>query len=164
MTRLYVIPMELKQANAFVYNFHRHHKPVQGHRFSIGCMDEMSVVRGVCIVGRPVARNTNAHDVLEVTRLCTDGTKNACSFLYSAAARIGKAMGYKKIQTFILDSETGSSLLASGWHFELKTPGGQWIHTDGKPRRTDQPVCAKQRFGKALVNESLRTAAQEDKR
>ena len=43
-------------------------------------------------------------EVVEVTRLCTDGTKNACSFLYGAAARIAKEMGYKQIQTYILES------------------------------------------------------------
>jgi hypothetical protein len=151
MTRLRIVPIELKEANAFVFNFHRHHKPTQGHRFSIGCIGEDGVVHGVCIVGRPVARNTNLKEVLEVTRLCTDGTSNACSFLYSAAARIGKAMGYKKIQTFILDSEIGTSLMASGWKYEIMTNGGQWIHTDGNPRRTDQPICEKQRWGKCLI-------------
>lgn len=148
--RLKVVPMELKDANEFVDRLHRHHKHVQGHRFSIGCIDETNVVRGVAIVGRPVARKVNQRQVLEVTRLCTDGTQNACSFLYSAAARIGKAMGYQKIQTYILENETGSSLLASGWSFESITEGHPWCHTDGKPRANDHPLCNKQRFGKLL--------------
>ena len=146
MTRLQVIPLELKDANAFVGMYHRHHKSVQGHRFSIGAIDEHFKVRGVAIVGRPVARKINPHFVLEVTRLCTDGTPNACSFLYSASARIGKALGYKKIQTYILESETGSSLLAANWKYSGTTEGHAWKHTDGKPRSNDHPLCDKQRW------------------
>lgn len=101
-------------------------------------------------MGRPVSRGVDPKTTLEVTRLVTDGTKNACSILYSAAARIGREMGYQKIQTYILDSELGTSLTASGWSFEDMTAGGQWRHTDGKPRRTDQPNVKKQRWSKAL--------------
>jgi hypothetical protein len=146
MTRLSVIPMELKDANAFVDKFHRHHHHVQGHRFSIGCIDEIGEIHGVAIVGRPVARKVNPKTVLEVTRLCTDGTKNACSFLYSASARVGKALGYGKIQTYILETEPGSSLLAANWHFGSMVIGSAWRHTDGKPRANDHPLCDKQRW------------------
>ena len=144
-----IVPVELKEANAFISLLHRHHKPVQGHRFSIGVQKEGKLV-GVACVGRPVARLTNSKEVLEVTRLCTDGTKNACSSLYSAAARIGKEMGYKKIQTFILEEEPGASLKASGWVYDGWSQGGQWKHTDGKERRTDQPTCPKHRYAKKL--------------
>lgn len=144
-----IVPVELKEANQFILSLHRHHKPVQGHRFSIGVEKEGKLV-GVACIGRPVARLTNQKEVLEVTRLCTDGTRNACSALYSAAARIGKEMGYKKIQTFILDEEPGVSLKASGWEYDGWSQGGQWKHTDGKPRRTDQPICPKHRYAKKL--------------
>jgi len=146
---LKVVPVELKEANAFIAELHRHHKPVQGHRFSIGAQKDGKLV-GVACIGRPVARLTPAKEVLEVTRLCTDGTKNACSILYAAAARVGKEMGYKKIQTFILETELGASLKASGWVHDGTSPGGQWKHTDGKPRRTDQPTCPKHRYVRKL--------------
>jgi hypothetical protein len=144
-----IVPIELKEANAFIESLHRHHKPVQGHRFSIGVTKDGALV-GVATVGRPVARLTPAKEVLEVTRLCTDGTKNACSALYSAAARVGKELGYKKIQSFILDIENGASLKASGWVLESISSGGQWKHTDGKKRRTDQPTCQKHKYAKIL--------------
>jgi hypothetical protein len=143
-------PIELKDANAFIATYHRHHKPVQGHRFSISVWDNEQLV-GVAIVGRPVARlGGNPLEVLEVTRLCTNGTKNACSMLYSAAARVGKELGYKRIQTYILASEPGISLKATGWTDEGEAGGGQWKHTDGKPRRTDQPTEKKRRWAKSL--------------
>ncbi len=143
-------PIELRDANAFIEKNHRHHKRVQGHRFSLSAWHE-GELRGVVCVGRPVARlGGHPTEVLEVTRLCTDGTKNACSALYAAAARAGKEMGYKRIQTYILASEEGTSLKASGWTCEGEAGGGQWKHTDGKPRRTDQPTERKARWARVL--------------
>jgi len=149
---LKIVPLELSDANALVSRWHRHHKPAQGHRFSVGCYDTTkNELVGAVIVGRPVARLVNYRETLEVVRLVTDGTKNACSILYAAAARVGREMGYSKIQTYILDSETGVSLKASGWYLDKELAGGgQWKHTDGKPRRTDQPVSIKQRWAKDL--------------
>ena len=152
--KLVVRPVELREANAYIGQHHRHHKPVQGHRFSLGCFDGSELV-GVAVVGRPVARlGGKPSEVLEVTRLCTNGTWNACSKLYSAAARAGKELGYKRIQTYLLESELGASLKASGWECEGVCGGGQWKHTDGKPRRTDQPTCKKTKWAKVLNKES----------
>lgn len=97
-------PMTLKEANAYVEQHHRHHGPVVGHKFSIGLSDGEKIV-GVAIVGRPVARHLDDGWTLEVNRLCTDGTRNACSMLYSAAWRAARAMGYKRLVTYILDTE-----------------------------------------------------------
>lgn len=102
-------------------------------------------------MGRPVARLAGSpRAVAEVTRLVTDGTPNACSMLYAAAARAAKALGFERIQTYILDDEPGVSLRASGWVYEGPAGGGQWHHTDGKPRRTDQPTTAKGRWALTL--------------
>lgn len=89
-------PISLRDANEYVRKYHRHHKPVAGHKFSIGCEADGELV-GVIIVGRPVSRYLDDGFTLEVTRLCTNGAKNACSFLYGAAARAAAAMGYKRI-------------------------------------------------------------------
>jgi hypothetical protein len=149
--RYFVIPLELAEANALVAQWHRHHQPSQGHRFSLGAIDADGILHGAAIVGRPVARLAGSpRDVLEVVRLVTDGTENCCSILYAAAARAGAAMGYRRIQTYVLDSEPGTSLRAAGWVNEGEAGGGQWKHTDGKPRRTDQPTETKRRWAKAL--------------
>ena len=105
---------------------------------------------GAAIVGRPVARLVNWRTTVEVVRLVSDGTKNACSILYAASARVAKELGYEKIQTYILDTETGVSLLASGWHCEaISTGGGNGWHS--RPgRRDDQPKNTKQRWVKIL--------------
>ncbi len=147
-------PCELKDANAYIEQHHRHHKRVQGHRFSLSAWVGGRIV-GVATVGRPVARNGGLpSEVLEVTRLCTDGTPNACSALYAAAGRVGREMGYRRIQTYILAEEPGVSLRAAGWIDEGDAGGGQWKHTDGKPRRTDQPTGLKRRWAKELSSAS----------
>ena len=129
---LEVVPMTLKEANAFVEQNHRHHGPVVGHKFSIGLSDGDKIV-GVAIVGRPVARHLDDGWTLEVNRLCTTGEKNVCSMLYAAAARAAKAMGYRKIITYTLDTEPGTSLRAAGWKCIGQAGGLRWT---GKRRPT----------------------------
>lgn len=105
--------IELAEANAFVEQHHRHHKPVVGHIYSLGAVLGDKIV-GVSIVGRPVARMRDDGETAEVVRLCTDGTRNACSFLYGASARAAFALGFKRIGTYILATEPGKSLTAAG--------------------------------------------------
>jgi len=151
VSRLRVVPVELREANALVDRLHRHHRHVQGHRFSVGVELDGELV-GAAIIGRPVARNTPPKEVLEVTRLVTDGTPHACSLLYAAAARAGKALGYRRIQTFILENEPGTSLRAAGWSFDGTTPGLPWKHTNPPgPRRQDAKTLGpKQRWVRDL--------------
>ena len=65
-------------------------------------------------------------DICEINRLCIRGGENACSMLYGACSRIAKAMGYKKIITYILQSESGVSLKASNFRWEGKAGGTHW--------------------------------------
>jgi len=144
-----IVPIGLKKANEIVLQWHRHHKSSVGHKFSIGLIKDDAYV-GIAICVRPVARASDDGLTLEVARLCTDGTPNACSKLYSACARIAKEMGYTKIQTYILQSEPGTSLKASGWIMEAVTNGGQWKRNDGVINRTDQPTEPKKRWVRFL--------------
>ena len=134
-----ICPISLAEANAFVEEHHRHHKPVVGHKFSIGCTDGEKIV-GVAIVGRPVARYLDDGWTLEVNRCCTDGTRNACSILYAAAWRAARAMGYHKLITCILDTEPGTSLTAAGWKCVGQAGGLRWT---GK-RRPEVDLCPAQ--------------------
>ena len=145
---LKVIPISLKDANAFVAEHHRHHKPVVGHKFSIGCALDGRLV-GVAIVGRPVSRHLDDGLTLEVNRLCTTGEKNACSMLYTAAARAARAMGYQKIITYTLDTEPGISLRAAGWSCVGKAGGKRWTGKR-KPDMDLYPPQMKLRYEKVL--------------
>lgn len=138
------IPLSLAEANTFVKQFHRHHKPVVGHKFSLGAVQDGKIV-GVAIVGRPVARRLDDGMTLEVTRLCTDGTRNACSFLYGACAKAAFSLGYKRIGTYILASESGVSLSAAGWRLVGGTPGKSWS-VPSRPRVDTHPLEPKLRF------------------
>ena len=152
--------MTLAQANDLVARWHRHHKPETGHRFSIGAITSDERFIGAAIVGRPKAHMTPQYEVAEVTRLVTDGTKNAPSMLYAAAARAAKAMGFWKIQTFILESEPGISLDAAGWEFDGWSDGGDWNRPSRGGRRTDQPQDRKKRYVK-LLNRPTSVALKE---
>jgi hypothetical protein len=136
--------MSLKEANDFVAELHRHHKPVVGHKFSIGAVKDGKLV-GVAIIGRPVARMLDNGLTLEVTRLCTDGTRNACSFLYGAAARAAFALGYKRIGTYTLPDEGGASLRASGWKLLGEKGGGTWNRA-ARARTDKHPTVPKLRW------------------
>lgn len=146
---LRIVPLTLKQANIMVSQYHRHHAPAVGCRWSIGVELNGKLV-GAAICGRPNARMTPQYSVLEVNRLVTDGTKNACSILYAACARIAREMGFEEIQTAILESEPGTSLLAADWDFLRFSEGGDWNRPSRGGRRTDQPQCGKQIWGKHL--------------
>lgn len=147
---LYRRPLTLRQANALVTSWHRHHKPARGQRFAIGATDGHDQLVGAAISGRPVSRELDQDLVCEVLRLVTDGHKNACSFLYAASARTAKEWGFAYIQTYILASEPGTSLRAAGWTFGGLTKGGDWNCTVRTNRRTDQPQEPKQRWYKIL--------------
>jgi hypothetical protein len=135
--KLQLAPISFDEAAAFVREHHRHHTPSVGHKFSLAArLGEETV--GVAIIGRPVARGRDDGMTLEVTRLCTDGTKNACSFLYGAAARAAFALGYKRIGTYILKREPGTSLAAAGWKLIGEVRGRSWstpsrLRTDKHP-------------------------------
>jgi hypothetical protein len=143
--RLQVVPSELAEANAFVEQHHRHHRPVIGHKFSIAVADEGGAVRGVAIIGRPVARMLDDGWTLEVLRLATDGCKNACSALYAAAWRTVREMGFRKLVTYILDTEPGTSLRAAGWKCVGEAGGGSWSRAN-RPRVDKHPTQSKLRF------------------
>ena len=149
---LSVKPLTLKAANAAVDKLHRHHKKVRGHKFSLGAFNKNGDLVGVVIVGRPVARLTCQKTIAEVTRLATDGTPNACSFLYARAARVAKEMGYESIQTFILECEPGTSLKASGWEDEgiNRQDGKGWNNRQGRLPIDGLKSMAKRRWRKSL--------------
>lgn len=133
--RLHHQRIEFSEAASFVSAHHRHHTPPAGHLFSIAAY-EGGRLCGVVMVGRPVARHRQDGVTAEVTRLCTDGTKDACSFLYGCAARAAIALGYARLGTYTLKSEGGSSLRGAGWRVVAEVRGRSW-DTPAR-RRTDK--------------------------
>lgn len=135
-------PLNFDEAKRFVELHHSHHRPPVSHKFSIGVNDGEKVV-GVIIVGRPVARNSDDGYTAEVTRCCVAGNvKNAASMLYAAAWRAARAMGYKRMVTYTLVEEAGTSIVAAGWKPLYQTRGGSWSR-EGRPRVDTHPLGQK---------------------
>ena len=142
-----IIPVTFKQACEFINQYHRHHKATVGCKFCIG-VAESGVMHGVAVCGRPVSRYLDDGRTLEINRLCTDGTRNACSMLYGACCRVAKAMGYKEVITYILETEDGASLKASNFTCEGKAGGTHW--TGERDRGQDIPQLFKQKWTRRL--------------
>lgn len=147
--------VELADANEFVARHHRHHDPEVGHRFSLGVGDGAGL-RGVAICGRPKAGHSiDQRAVLEVLRVATDGTRNACSWLYARAAQVATTLGFRAVLTYTLTSESGASLRACGWWPEVladrdadwryDSRGGQFV-LDVLPPKRGQALGAKVRW------------------
>lgn len=132
-----VVPLSLAEARRFVADHHRHNEPPRGHKWSIGLRDG-DELRGVVIASRPVARASDDGLTLELIRLTTVGDRNACSRLYGAACRAAAAMGYRRVLTYTLEDEPGTSLLASGFRRDGTTAGGAWAPMEGLVRSADK--------------------------
>lgn len=130
--KLVIVPIDFDEANRFVERQHRHSVPTQGHKFSVGCAVGDRIV-GVGMVGRPVSKGLQDGWTLEALRVCTDGTPNACSKLYATCWRACRAMGYRKMITYTLKTEPGSSLLAAGFRIVGEVKARSW-DTPTRPR------------------------------
>ena len=140
-------PITFRQASDFINKYHRHHKATVGHTFSIGLCDAAQLV-GCAVCGSPVSSHLDDGVTCEINRLCTDGTKNACSKLYGACCRIAKEMGYERIITYILESENGASLKASNFVCDGVAGGTHW--TGERNKGQNIPNEMKTRWSKLL--------------
>ena len=141
-----VVPTTLREASEFIREHHRHHRPPRGCVAVLAVAVE-DIVVGVAVVGRPVARGLQDGYTAEVTRVATDGTRNACSMLYGAAWRAVRALGYLKLVTYTLPEEGGASLRGAGWQCLGKAGGGSWS-SKARPRVDLHPLQVKMRWEK----------------
>jgi hypothetical protein len=137
---LRIVPVNLEAANDFVRKLHRHNKPVVGYKFAVGVECVAGQLRGVAIVGRPVAPRLDDGKAAEITRLCTDGTRNAASMLYGAARRAARALGHDPIYTYTLPEEGGASLRAAGFRIDKEEAGGPAKAWHNRPGRKVEAV------------------------
>lgn len=144
MGKLEVVPITFAEAREFVKRHHRHHDPPVSHKLSVGVAMAGTIV-GVAIAGRPVSRRQDDGWTLEVYRVATDGTRNACSILYGALRRAGSALGYKRFLTYTLDTEPGSSIKGAGWELTGTTPGKSWS-VPSRPRVDTHPLQMRLRW------------------
>ena len=122
---LSLVPCSVQDAREYVRQQHRHHAPPVSGLFAVACAKDDAIC-GVAIVGRPVARMLQDGWTAEVTRLATDGSKDACSLLYGACWRAARALGYRRLVTYTLATEPGTSLRAAGWREVGRVEGRSW--------------------------------------
>ena len=137
-------PITLKEARAAVTAWHRHHPAPQGGFFAVA-VNNGEEVRGVAIIGRPVARMLADGYTAEVTRVAPLGDRNACSMLYSAAWRAARALGYRRLITYTLPEEGGASLRAANFRCVGQAGGGSWSRQN-RPRVDTHPIQRKLRW------------------
>lgn len=148
-----VQPIQLSVANTLVKAHHRHSPPVVGHLFSLGLFDDDGFcLHGAAIIGRPVARHLDDGKTVEVTRVVTYGTRNACSMLYGAACREARRRGYERVITYTRADETGASVKAANFVAVATTKGRQW-DTPSRPRAA-RPTADRIRWERRLTTEA----------
>lgn len=131
-------------ANSFVKRFHRHSQPVRGFKFALLAWSCNGVL-GIAIVGRTTARMLSNDVTAEITRVCVlDGAQNACSFLYGACWRVWREMGGKRMLTYTLKSESGTSLRAAGFRPVAVIKAAEW--TRPSRARGSQPVYSEDKI------------------
>jgi hypothetical protein len=160
---LRIVPVTYETAAGFNRMWHRtHERPPPSHKFSIGVADDMDILRGVAIVGRPVSRFYDNGLTLEVNRTATDGTRNANSMLYGSCWNAAKALGFRRLITYnvtptegpacegtcphescfiIRASESGASLKGAGWVIIAQRPPRPGWDTPSRPRESRGADC-----------------------
>jgi hypothetical protein len=147
---LRIAPITLRDAHAFVQAHHRHLGASVGGKLAIAVRDGAGRLRGVAVVGRPIARFLDDGRTLEVTRVATDGVRNGCSMLYGAARRAARLLGYRRIVTYTLAHEQGASLRASGFAAVATTRAASWSRASRQ--RPEQILLAKTRWECSLIS------------
>jgi hypothetical protein len=157
--KLRIVPVTWGDSCGFVDMWHRHLKAPPGHKFCLGVADDLDVLVGVAITGRPVARMNQDGLTLEVTRTATDGTRNAGSMLYAACWQAAKALGYRRLITYnharvegpacaenpcahescrlVRLSESGDSLRGAGWLVVAERAARPGWNMPSRPRDND---------------------------
>jgi len=141
MGKLVITPITQKEAKAYIKTTHRHHAPPVGSIFQLAVALDGEIV-GVAMVGRPVSRHIQDGYTVEVNRVATNGTPNACSKLYRAAWRVARELGYRRLITYTLPEEGGGSLRGANMVCLGTRGGGSWS-SKNRPRVDTHPTQAK---------------------
>lgn len=120
--RAQAVPIHIKEANASIAKYHPNRLPTVGGKFAVQAVHR-GTLAGVALAGRAVARRLDDGKTIEVLRVCADGTRNCCSFLFDRVAKIARLLGHTKVITYTLEQESGAS--AGRWVGELCAGSGR---------------------------------------
>lgn len=144
---LVAVPVKIAEAKSFVENFHRHAKAPVSALFAVGVSDGAQLV-GVAMVGRPVARVLDDGETAEVIRCCVidSAPRNASSFLYGRCWQAARALGWRRLVTYTLQTESGASLRGAGWRTVAELRARDPAHWQSRPGREWQTVVGQAKF------------------
>lgn len=131
---LQLVPVSQRVANDCVTRWHRHNAAPRGDLFRVGAATADGTLVAVGIGGRPTNRVFDNGRTVEVTRVSSDGTRNATSMLYAALTRAAFALGYRRVITYTQADESGASLRAAGWHIIAERPAREGWSAPSRPR------------------------------
>lgn len=154
--RLTASAIAFRGACAMVNMYHRHHASPVGHLFS-GAVFQGDVICGAIIVGRPVSRHQDDGATVELLRVVSDGTRNACSKAMGWAIKEARARGYERVLTYTLETEPGTSLRAVGMTQTGMSEGGSWDVPSRRRAPDRHPTGRKQRWEKRLVEQTQKS-------
>lgn len=127
---LTVVPLTVKAASRWVGAVHSHLSEPRGALFAAGVeSDDRLLCAG--LVGRPSARLLDDGQTAEITRVACDTTPNAASMLLGALRAGALALGYRRVVSYTLLGESGTSYRAAGFVPTSVSDGGDW----GRPSR-----------------------------
>lgn len=136
-----VRPISQNAASPWMKENHRHLKrKVTGWLFGVEILDDYGNRIGVAICGRPAARMLQDGRTCEITRVATDGHRNACSFAYGALRRAAASLGYERVYTYTRVDEPGVSPRAAGFVFDGEAGGGEADRPSRRRKPVEQPI------------------------
>lgn len=131
---LRLVPVSQAVAHDCVTRWHRHNAAPPSEVFRMGVANAEDELVAAALGGRPVARHFDDGFTIEVTRVSSDGTRNATSMLYAACARVAFGLGYRRVITYTQADESGSSLRAAGWRVIAQRPPRKGWSAPSRPR------------------------------
>lgn len=109
-------PITLRDAQTFISQHHRHSDPPQGWLCGVSVWNNETIV-AVGVLGRPVAQQLQDGQTAEITRVATIEANNVATMIYGALCRVAEGLGYTRVISYTLASETGATLRAAGFTY-----------------------------------------------
>lgn len=146
--------LPLREACGFIARHHRHHVPPQGGIVALGLWEDEKLV-GIGILGRPLARAAQMNGDAELIRLCVlPDVAHAASALQARMKRVAQSLGFRRMLTYTLADEAGTSMRAAGMQRDIDlTRGGEWTTPTRKRLAAIHPTARKIRWWTELKSQ-----------
>lgn len=134
-------PITIGDARKYVEREHSHHHAPLSALCAVSVVDGGGLIVCVSMLGRPVSRELQAQGCVEVHRVASDGTApHAASMAIGAIARAAIALGWRRLVSYTLLGEAGTSYRAAGWcPVSVSRDGREWSCVSRERGAVGQP-------------------------